>query len=607
MLLERPQTCRFAPGPPRGMRKLGSGPAFSHEPVHDLCKVIKKPVLAIYGVAKPAQATSLGLGFAPCSSPKHAFSSLLTKIVNRLLALARDGLPGFSRWSPRYFWKDAALLIACGVLHSLAFVHTSWFALSLLTVAVLVWRLQAHGPVAAGVLGWLFGTAWLSAGTWWLFVSMHQYGGLPSWMAVLAVLALSGFLSIYLGVAAALFVRWRKGSWRDVVLLAALWLLAELARGVLFTGFPWVASGYAYIDSPIATLAPWLGVYGMGAVAAAWSAALLLQLKAWREAPLVLSIGLMSLAACLFIPPNLTHDFTQASGRLTVTLLQNNVAQDEKFAIERLPTGLAWTAQQLRAARGDVVVGPETVVPLLPDQLAGLDENYWPAVLARFQQSDQAALIGIPLGDDKKGYTNSVAGISASTKSVAGGFYRYDKHHLVPFGEFIPTGFKWFTRMMNIPLGDFARGPLAAPSFVVKGERLAPHICYEDLFGEELAARFVDEALAPTILVNVSNMGWFGQTSAVPQHLNIARMRALELQRPVLRATNTGATVVINHQGVVTHALAPYTQGVLNGEVQGRVGLTPFAKWAGHFGLWPYVLLGLMGVLMSALSARRAN
>jgi apolipoprotein N-acyltransferase len=510
------------------------------------------------------------------------------------------------------FLTDALLLIACGAAQSLAFVHTSWFALQLVAVAVLVWRLQAHRPWAAGVLGWLFGTAWLSAGTWWLFVSMHQYGGLPGWMAVLAVLGLSGFLSIYLGLAAGAFARWRSAmAGRDALLFAALWLLAELARGVLFTGFPWVASGYSYVDSPLAALAPWVGVYGIGAVAAGLSAGLALKLSARQPTLPAFGMVFLLLAACAFIPqnltPSITHDFTLASGRLTVTLLQNNVPQDEKFVIEHLPEGLAWTAQQLQNARGDLVVGPETVVPLLPDQLAGLDANYWPAVLARFHSSEQAALIGIPLGDEKKGYTNSVAGIAASTKTEAGGFYRYDKHHLVPFGEFIPSGFKWFTRMMNIPLGDFARGPLAAPSFKVKTERVAPHICYEDLFGEELAARFADESAAPTILANVSNMGWFGQTSAVPQHLNIARMRALELQRPVLRATNTGATVVIDHRGVVTHALKSYSKGVLNGEVQGRVGLTPFARWAGRFGLWPLGFLGLMVVLMAVLSSRQAK
>jgi apolipoprotein N-acyltransferase len=158
--------------------------------------------------------------------------------------------------------------------------------------------------------------------------------------------------------------------------------------------------------------------------------------------------------------------------------------------------------------------------------------------------------------------------------------------------------------MMNIPLGDFNRGALVAPAFPVLGERVAPNICYEDLFGEELAAGFANPATAPTILANVSNIGWFGETIAVGQHLNISRMRSLELQRPMLRATNTGATVVIDHHGVVTHALKPHTQGVLEGTVQGRNGITPFAWWAARAGLWQPAALAVLIVLVAVVRRR---
>ncbi|MGZ5275916.1 MAG: apolipoprotein N-acyltransferase, partial [Caldimonas sp.] len=216
----------------------------------------------------------------------------------------------------------------------------------------------------------------------------------------------------------------------------------------------------------------------------------------------------------------------------------------------------------------------------------------------------RAALVGLPLGDEESGYTNSAAGISAATAALPGGFYRYDKHHLVPFGEFIPRGFRWFTGLMNIPLGDFNRGPLTAPSFVVKGERVAPNICYEDLFGEELAARFVPPDTAPTILANLSNIGWFGETIAVAQHLQISRMRSLELQRPMIRATNTGATAVIDHRGVVIRALPPFERGELEASVEGRSGITPFAAWAGRFGLWPLFALAV-ATLAAAIARRR--
>ncbi|MBN8509887.1 MAG: apolipoprotein N-acyltransferase, partial [Burkholderiales bacterium] len=375
-------------------------------------------------------------------------------------------------------------------------------------------------------------------------------------------------------------------------LFAVLWLLAEQARVWLFTGFPWLLSGYAQVDAPLAALAPWLGVAGVGLVAA-WVAALLGQAwcRRWRPRQ-ALAPALVAVATVGGLALAGTPEFTGPAGELQVTLLQGNVAQDQKFAAEHMPAALAWVAEALAQARGDLVIAPETAIPLLPQQLAELLPDYWPALRDRFEGSHQAALIGVPLGDFERGYTNSVLGLAAATRG--GEPYRYDKVHLVPFGEFIPPGFRWFTEMMNIPLGDFARGPRNPPSFAVGAQRIAPTICYEDLFGDELARRFADPARAPTILANVSNIGWFGDTVAVPQHLNISRMRTLEFQRPMLRATNTGATAIVDHRGRVEAMLPPFTQGVLEGRVQGREGLTPYARWAAGLSAWPWLVLALL-------------
>ncbi|MBL8359041.1 MAG: apolipoprotein N-acyltransferase [Rubrivivax sp.] len=494
-----------------------------------------------------------------------------------------------------------ALAAALGALQTLAFVHTAAWWLPLATAAVLVHLLRGATPGRAAVLGWLYGTGWLVAGVWWLFISMHRYGGLPAFLAAAAVLALAAALSIYIAVASAAYARWASGvAWKDALLFAALWLAAELARGVFFTGFPWLASGYAWVDAPLGRLAPWIGVYGLGTVLA-WAAAMLATLprRSWRSRVLVGGgLAVLLLGPALVPPP----EHTRSAGTLGVTLLQTNVPQDEKFAAEKLPATLEWAAQALLQARGPLVVSPETMVPLLPEQLERVAPGYWPALQEHFGSGARAALIGQPLGDYERGYTNSVVGLSASAAP-----YRYDKHHLVPFGEFIPTGFRWFTRMMNIPLGDFDRGVVAAPSFSALGQRIAPNICYEDLFGEELARRFVDDATAPTVLANMSNIGWFGDTIAVSQHLNLSRMRALELQRPMLRATNTGATAVIDHRGQVLAMLAPYTRGSLDAQVEGRAGLTPYARWAGHVGLWPLWVLAVGIVLAHRTAARRTR
>ncbi len=508
--------------------------------------------------------------------------------------------PAPARIAPRW-WADAAGALALGALHSVAITFTGWWPVQLITCGALAWRVVRASPGRAAWLGGLFGTAWLGASIWWLFISMNRYGGLPAWMAAAAVLALCAGLSTVLAATMAAFARWRVGRpVADALLFAALWLLAELARGVVFTGFPWSASGYAHVDSPLAVLAPWVGVYGIGGVAALLAAVVALQ--ADRHAALKPAIGgALLLGAAAVVGP---AQFTRATGTLTLTLLQSNVAQDEKFAAEFLPQTLAWASDNLLAAHGELVIGPETVIPLLPEQL---DPSYWEPLLAHFRQGRQSALIGLPLGNEATGYTNSVAGVSAATAALPGGYYRYDKNHLVPFGEFIPTGFHWFTQMMNIPLGDFNRGVRPAPSFAVQGERVAPNICYEDLFGEELAERFRDAAAAPTIFANISNIGWFGDTIAVAQHLNISRMRSLEFQRPMVRATNTGATVVIDHLGIVRHEIAPHTRGVLDAPVQGRAGLTAYAWWAAALGLWPLTLLGAAVLLAAVRGGARSR
>ncbi|MDQ6627683.1 MAG: apolipoprotein N-acyltransferase [Pseudomonadota bacterium] len=490
---------------------------------------------------------------------------------------------------------ELALIAGLGAAQTVAFVRTGLWPLPLLAAAVLAWRVGRASSGRAALLGYAYGTAWLCAGTWWLFVSLHRYGGLPAWLSVLAVFALASVLSLYLAAAMAIVARCRpRRPLAAAALFAGAWLLAELARGCILTGFPWLASGYAQVDSPLGGFAPWVGVYGVGAIgaglAAAFGGSRLGQPRAWLRPVLALmvALGLGELAGRV--------DFTEPTGTLRLTLLQGNVPQHEKFAPRFVTQALTQTAAQLEAAHGDLVVGPETVIPLLPSQL---DPAWWQAVLARFREPDRAAILGLPLGNEVAGYTNSAAGISAAAAALPGGFYRYDKHHLVPFGEFIPTGFHWFTRLMNIPLGDFNRGSPTAPSFVVKGERVAPNICYEDLFGEELAARFVAEPTAPTVLVNISNIGWFGETVAVPQHLQISRMRTLELQRPMVRATNTGVTGVVDHRGVVVAALPPFQRGALETSVQGRTGITPFAWWAGRFGLWPLLVVGLLPMAWS--------
>jgi len=498
--------------------------------------------------------------------------------------------------------RPALLALAAGGLQAVSIAQPwngqpAWW-LQLLSLSLLA-GLVSRAPRArdAALLGWLFALAWLAGSWWWLFISMHVYGGLPAPLAVLAVLALAGALGLYYAAAAAVAGGGGRGA-AFAPVFAGAWLLAELMRGRWFTGFPWAAGGYAHVDGPLAVLAPWVGVYGIGcvaALAAAWLARSVGWLVQRRGRPLGLHLGLLAVLALVLAIVRLLPTGDRpvadplAAQRLSVALLQGNIPQDEKFQPgSGVPLALGWYRAQLRDSPADLVVAPETAIPLLPHELPA---GYLDDLAEPFRTGTQAVLLGLPLGDFRTGYTNSVLGLKPRAEA-----YRYDKHHLVPFGEFIPPMFRWFTDLMNIPLGDFARGPLVAPSFEWRGQRLAPHVCYEDLFGEELAARFADPTAAPTILVNLSNIAWFGDSVAIDQHLQISRMRALELRRPVLRATNTGATVVIDHEGRVTHALPPATRAVLVGEVEGREGRTPFARWAAAWGLAPLWALGLVAL-----------
>ncbi len=438
--------------------------------------------------------------------------------------------------------------------------------------------------------GLLFAATWLCATFWWLYISMHTFAGLSAVLTVLAIVALAMALGMYYAIGCALYWRLRPANHLLAsVLFAALWTMAEMARGTWLTGFGWGAIGYAHASGPLAAGIPWLGSYGVGLVAAWVAAAAAMGLRGAVFAPAMAAVVL----AVAALPPLQAQNWSAPAGDLSVTLLQGNIPQDEKFETGTgVPQALHWYGEKIAGATTDLVVAPETAIPLLPQDLP---DSYWQSLKARFEHGQQAAIIGFPLGDPDAGYTNSVLGFAPNQAKA----WRYDKHHLVPFGEFIPPLFKWFTRMMNIPLGDFNRGELGQPSFAWKGQRLALNICYEDLFGEELGVRFRDPATAPTAFVNVSNIGWFGDSVAIDQHLQISRMRALEFERPMLRATNTGATVIMDHRGLVLQSLPRLSVGTLVGQVEGRTGLTPFAWWVARCGLWPLWMFALAIVFIA--------
>ncbi len=484
--------------------------------------------------------------------------------------------------------------LACGLAGGMAqaasFAPTGWWWLQMLSLAGLAWLVWEQPWRRAALLGGLFGLAWFGAGLWWLYISLHDFGGLAPPLAAGSVALLAAFLALYPAAAMAGFaaLRTQGGGWGRPLVFASIWLLAELARASWFTGFPWIAGGYAHSSGPLAAWAPWVGVYGMGWLAALLAGSLALLLRQRLAWPLGVAVALAGAGQLL------PQDFTRSAGTLRLSLLQPNVPQSQKFDPALIDANLGQLLLQIEAASAPLVITPESVLPL---PLA-----YLPAdAVERLQAASQGRTVwlGTFLGSDAEGWVNSMLALQDG-KPV----HDYGKRHLLPFGEFIPPGFNWFVKALNIPIDSQQAGRHQTP-LSVGGLRLRPLICYEDLFGEDFAAAAVDGDAAADVFVNTSNLAWFGRLMVQDQHLQQSQLRALEFQRPFVRATNTGATAHVDHRGRVLARLEPETRGRLDVEVEGRRGSTPYARWLAALGLGPLWLLGSLPLLAAVVRARQ--
>ena len=449
----------------------------------------------------------------------------------------------------------AALTGAAGVLAFEPF-GLFWLAPGVLLGLLWLWD-SAPGARQAAREGFAFGLGFFLLGVSWIYVSLSVFGGMPVWMAAPATFLFCAAMALYYALAASLYRRWRpQGALGRALAFASLIALADWLRGWLGTGFPWLAWGYSQAPpSPLAGYAPVVGVYGVGFVLALASA-LLLQVRR----------GVLVAAGCVALGAVLGGvSWTRPVGEaVSVALVQGNVPQELKWRPEQFFATLARYRQLVAGNPARLVVLPETAVPAFLDAVP-------PEFLSDLKRLALAnggdILFGTVTGDSDR-YWNSAVSLGASASQT------YSKSHLVPFGEFIPPGFSWFLRWADIPMSEFARGPEVQRPLALAGLRVAVDICYEDVFGEEII-RSLPEA---GILANLSNTAWYGRSFAQPQHLQIARLRALETGRPVLRATNTGMTAVVNPDGSVAASLPAFSQGVLHSEIRAHEGVTPYAR-----------------------------
>lgn len=481
-----------------------------------------------------------------------------------------------------------ALMI--GAITVSGFAPDYLFSLPLLTVAalLLLWS-RASSRMAAAYTGFAFGLGFFGAGVSWVYVSIHEFGGMPMPLAVVATFLFCLVLSLFPAVAGLL----QAGPGgltrrRALLLIPALWVLMEWVRGWLFTGFPWLALGYSQaIASPLAGFAPVFGVYGVSLASALCAGALALladvRLRRRGRAGMVFpGVIILALAVAGFVLKQV--EWVRPLGApVSVSLLQGNIPQEMKWREDKARSTLDTYMEMTLASSGRLIVLPETALPML---LHNLPLSYLEMLSGRARERGGDVLVGVPEYTGNGEYFNSVLSLGSSPTQV------YRKVHLVPFGEFIPFKplFGWVVRVLHIPLSDFSRGETIQPPLQVAGQKVAMAICYEDVFGEEL----INQLPAASLLVNVSNDAWFGDTIAPWQHLQISQMRALEAGRYMLRATNTGITAIINQRGEVLKRAPEFTTARLEGEAQGFAGATPYVR----YGNFP--VLGLLGLLLAA-------
>jgi apolipoprotein N-acyltransferase len=498
--------------------------------------------------------------------------------------------------------SSAARLAAASALGAVAvaaFGDWPLFPLPLLALAALGWLwLRAPSPRTAAALGFAFGIGHFLVGVSWVYVSLHDFGGLPAPLAGLATIVFGLILAAYPAA-----VGWTQAKLaapapaqlaapgvpvRLMLVIPAAWALAEWLRGWIFTGFPWLALGYSQLDGPLAGFAPVAGVFGVSFLAAVVAGALLALVVARGAARVVALATIGAIAAGGWALRAI--DWTTPHGEpVEVALLQGNIPQELKFVPGRYQATLDTYARLASSTKARLVVLPETAIPRFLDDV---DPVYLETLSAPVAARGGDVLVGVPVLDRTRRYYNAVVSLGASPRQV------YAKSHLVPFGEFVPTGFGWLIAMMRIPLGEFARGAPDQPPLAVAGQRVAVNICYEDAFGEDI----IRPLPAATLLVNVSNVAWFGNSLAPAQHLRISRMRAIETGRYMLRATNTGVTAIVAPDGAVVGRLPSFTEGVLEGRVRGRTGATPYIV-AGN----APVLLLCLAVLAAATARARAK
>jgi len=496
-------------------------------------------------------------------------------------------------FTKKFSYFNELIIFISGCAMPLAFAPFSLFPMAILSLAVLIFFWRNASPKRAFWQGVLFGIGIFGIGVSWVSVSFYRFGDVPFSVSAILTLGFVFILSSYIGLLGGLLARFapKDNLLKYSLIIPSAWTIIEWIRGWFLTGFPWLSVGYSQIDSPLSGFAPLFGVYGISWIVV-FSASLFVfaGLNKQKFAIIVVFI-LWGLGALL---QNST--WNQAVDKpLDVVLLQANIPQEMKWLPEqRVPTMENYLKLSLDHGDADIIIWPETAIPMFFHQLMYYSSHFWETLLNE-QKKGVDFLIGVPiLNIETEQYFNSV--MSLSDKSSV-----YYKRHLVPFGEYVPfqSTLGALLQFLNVPMSDFSAGKDQQANLQAAGQSIGVSICYEDTFG-----KYVRTSLpSASLLVNVSNDAWFGDSIAPHQHLEIARMRALESGRFLMRATNTGISAVINAKGKIVAQSPQFKTHALKASVQPYQGRTPYV----YFGDNLVIILLILFIILGSFAQRRSD
>lgn len=491
----------------------------------------------------------------------------------------------------RSWWPIWCVLIS-GLCCSAAFAPFKLWPLAFLGLAGLLLAVQHQSAKRTFRLTWLFAMALNIPTLWWIHFSMTQFGGIPLVGAMGLILILCSYLSLYPAIAIALLNRFfpKVGPVRLLLAFPALWLLSDTAIHYFLTGFPWVQFGYTQIDTWLTGYAPLLGSQGITLIVLLSTASLMLSLQRrqilWLLIPPVLFVAGYGLQQQRWTTPGKTVQFA---------LVQGNIPQSLKWDPNSIkPTLVRYLDLTRQNKDVDVVVWPESAIPTL--------ENDLPKFLTDIDQTLREDKVGFITGiqyydKGKNAYYNAVLGMglqdsAGQQRYTFGQGNRWYKHHLVPIGEFVPfeAWLRPIAPFFDLPMSSFSRGDIVQPNLLVKGYQFAVSICYEMEFSDELRQNIHPDT---QFIVNVSNDSWFGTSNGPLQHMEIARMRAIEFGKPVVRATNSGVTMAVDGQGNVISQMPQFITSVLKVGVAPTTGVTPYT-YVGDLPLYGFIIAALL-------------